>query len=444
MNPFIRLTTVAIFCLAPSQGFAQGNERDKANNKDAPETTKPLVGALGKKLAERVDKLVEKRTQMGLARLTFDMARAEHDAIKKTVKGRTKRETQQLQLDLPIVESSALMGIDLTPSIADLAQSPRELSISSPIGIDRDGNVQLGISIDTAPIQLILRHWLDSTDYADTYRAKYWYRLINRIQISAATTRGVSDFDEASRLSLGLRLVLFDLGDPQLDAILEGDVEDSIAAPLSSLKTAKARDDIKTQRIYLRTAREARRRYDDEVPERLKSVHARARQRNALRSRLAIGWSPGWITREGEVNKLKSNGGAFWLTFAYGFDAPSSLSNPWLKKYFQLITHARYRHDEDAAGPDVPGRFFERTGYTFAWRLRSGYHDFYGSFETALVTLRPKRQRFRRDTYYVFSGSLEYRVRESLWLQATVGAEGRRDLLENESFFLFTFRFGVL
>jgi hypothetical protein len=438
----IALLSVIFVSLNASLAIAQVKNATGTATKKAAE--KGTDEELEKKLKERLDKLFEKRAKEQSARLTYDQANSEHEAIKKTVKERNKIEKLKLSLDLPIVESPALMGIGLTPTIADLAQSPREMSIATPLGIDLDGNFQIGVALNFAPMQLMLRHWLDSADYADTYRAKYWYRLINRIQISFAQSRGLSDLDEASRLSLGMRIVLFDLGDPQLDAILEGDVEDSIAAPLSSVKEGKKGGDVDEQRIYLRTAREARRRYDDEVPERLSKVRGRARQRNALRSRLAIGWSPSWISREGEVNKLKSNGGAAWMTFAYGFDAPRSFSTPWLKKYFQLITHARYRHDEDAAGPVVEGRFYERTGFLFSWRLRSGYKDFYASFETALVTTRPKRQRFKRDTYYVFSGSVEYRVRSNLWLQATVGAEGRRDLLENESFFLFTFRFGVL
>ena len=235
---------------------AEGRAKGRKDKLD-PALRRQLEDVVNERVSDRVDALVKQRVAEELSATTRSLADAERAAVEDAVKARTVLELSELTLDLPIVESPALMGIGFTPMLADLAQSPRQLSVAAPFGIDRDGNVQIGVAFDAAPVQLMLRHWLNPKDDAKSYRSKYWYRLISRTQMSMGATRGVSDFDEASRLSLGFRVVLFDFGDPRLDPIFEGDIEDATRTPLGAIKAPDKDAPLEDQREYLTSTRVA-------------------------------------------------------------------------------------------------------------------------------------------------------------------------------------------
>lgn len=119
-------------------------------------------------------------------------------------------------LDLAVPESPAFTVLGVTPENVVRPTSPRQLALSLLNGVDRDGNFQSGIAVDTAPYLLVAGQHLTLQDYRDS--KNYWSkRLPARTQVSLATAKGSTTDDKSSRVALGIRVTPWDAGDPRLD-----------------------------------------------------------------------------------------------------------------------------------------------------------------------------------------------------------------------------------
>ncbi len=154
-------------------------------------------------------------------------------------------------------------------------------------------------------------------------------------------TKGSSEEDETSRLALGARFVVFDLGDPRLD--------EELSSCFSSKRGERAKvidalqDELIAQQDAVRedAEREAK-------LERLETLHAQriaeleqtidsqyfgpcreaSRKRNWNATALSFGVAGTWRSEQsGSLGDLQSGGFGAWVTQSYGFERWGVLAN---------------------------------------------------------------------------------------------------------------------
>jgi hypothetical protein len=111
-----------------------------------------------------------------------------------------------------VPESPAFTVLGVTPNAIARPGTPREFATSLLNGLDKNGNFQTGLAIDTAPYMLFNGQNVTLQDYNDYYLT----RLLSRTQFSLATTKGAASDDTATRLALGLNVTLWDKGDARV------------------------------------------------------------------------------------------------------------------------------------------------------------------------------------------------------------------------------------
>lgn len=121
--------------------------------------------------------------------------------------------TRKLVLDLSVPESPAFEALGFTPERIVRPSSPRELAANLLNGVDRRGNLQTGVAIDTTPYLFAG----GSKVSLGAYRDDYMTRLAMRTQFSLGTTKGTSDDDKSVRVGLGVKTTLWDAGDTRID-----------------------------------------------------------------------------------------------------------------------------------------------------------------------------------------------------------------------------------
>jgi|SRR5687767_1414278 len=116
------------------------------------------------------------------------------------------------KLDFAVPEAAAFVAMGLSPEHVLRPATPRDFAVSVLNGLDPQGNFQTGIAIETTPYLLLAAPYVSMSEY----RTNYWQRFFTRMQLSFGTAKGIKDEDESTRVGLGLRLTLFDLGDARL------------------------------------------------------------------------------------------------------------------------------------------------------------------------------------------------------------------------------------
>jgi hypothetical protein len=345
-------------------------------------------------------------------------------------------------VDLSVPESPAFTILDLTPETVVRPSSPREFASALLSGVDRNGNFQSGTALDFAPYLTLAGNQLTLRQYQDNYRL----RLASRTQFSFATTKGASDDDKSVRLALGFRITLWDQGDPHTDQVLmdcfkgvqktffANTTPPTILPP--ELLPATATDDQKMKsgqawrefEAKSATANETRNQGNEQC-------RADSRKRNWNKSSWIVAFAPSWISKTGQTNNFRWNGGGFWTSVAYGFDG-----FPGLQKHSQLIFHARYRNKEQVPDPDNEGAFFSQNSLFLGTRLRVGTENSTASFEGVFVRSHPEGKAFDNSARY--SVGLERRIAENLWFALAFGGESGRQDNKNKGFVMTSFKWG--
>lgn len=384
-------------------------------------------------------------------------------------------------LDLTVPESPAFTVLGLTPENVVRPANPRELAMELLNGVDRNGNLQSGVAIDTAPYLLAKSRTLTLRDYqAD--RVKH---VLARTQLSFATAKGTDSEDEAIRAGVGLRVTPWDEGDPRLDPILvsevlaiQGKVRAALAGPARSPweerivvtafdgdekgthwtrlrdvsvderaqklhraahagvafvvddicrnhprkvlmpteldvspddlftilnesreKLCELDDDRRAARVQALVenspqAQELATRLGDAVTTKVETTIVKALQkatldvdaareaakkRNWNASAWDLGAAPSWISTDGAVDDLTSQGGALWTSLAVDFaDVPGlkDVLSPYVMDHSQTILHLRYRFDQQVPDPDSSGNFCKQDDLLVGGRLRIGHERF--------------------------------------------------------------------
>lgn len=348
------------------------------------------------------------------------------------------------EVDLAVPESPAFTVLGLTPQTVVRPSSPRQFASSLLSGVDRHGNFQSGLALDSVPYWIFAGSGITLKEYRNSYKI----RLLSRTQFSFANTKGASEDDKSVRLALGLRMTLWDDGDPHSDDELMSCFAKvglpnppAVAPPIEPDDDApqSEKDEFERRKIFFEEAMKAyqtaRLIASARIVSNAEECRAEARKRNWNNSSWAIGLAPSWISQTGETKNFMWKGGGFWSSLAYGFGGI-----PKLKDNSQLLLHLRYRNNEQVPDEDNAGQFLSQDSFFFGGRWRFGNENASANLEGVFQRMRFKGKAWDNSARY--SLGLERKIAENLWFALAFGGERGRDTGKNEGFVLTSFRWG--
>ncbi len=333
------------------------------------------------------------------------------------------------EVDLAVPESPAFTVLGVNPETVTRPTTPREFATSILNGVDQNGNFQTGLALDFVPF---LTFFGDQTSLS-SYRTNRMERFLARTQLSFATTKGTTDEDKATRLALGLRLTLWDKGDPRLDRLLDTCYAGAVNDPRltsAALRTFPGETDEQ------RSIREKKR--NEVLGEVVKVCNDLGRKRNWNASGWIVGLAPSWISKTGKTSDFSWNGGGFWTSLAYGFDDVSAL-----KSNSQIILHARYRNNEIVPDADNAGQFFSQDSMYLGGRVRIAPGEEANSiFSLEGNYIRSRQNKGIYDSSSRYSLGLERKLADNIWFSLALGGQSGRADGNNQAFVLSSFKWG--
>jgi len=331
-------------------------------------------------------------------------------------------------IDLSVPESPAFTVLGLTPNAIVRPGTPRELATSLLNGLDKNGNFQSGLAIDTAPYMLFNGKNITLQDYNDYYLT----RLLSRTQFSMAATRGATKEDTGTRLALGINLTIWDKGDARVYHPKRGPDGDVLTCFRENIKPPDAPSSAMPSQAEIEAINTRAKIMNDRAAD---ICRDKVRKANWNRTSWIVAYAPSWISRNGQTSNFNWNGGAFWTSFAYGFDGIPSLN-----KIGQLILHARYRSKEQVVDPARPGQFISQNSTLFGTRFRAGNPNFAFNVEAAYVRNQPFGRASITSNRLAFGA--EVRISENLYFVVT-GGNGPEDASKSKKgFFMSSFKYG--
>ena len=339
------------------------------------------------------------------------------------------RDITPLNGDLAVPDSPAFTVLGVTPDTVTHPTTPKEFATSFLNGVDERGHFQTGLALDFVPFLTFFGQQTNLKEYAD----HPFTRFLARTQVSFATAKGITDEDKSTRLALGLRMTIFDKGDPRLDDMLEACYKEADGTPsLNADALIPSRTRTKEQNDEQLVKRGAL------YAELTKSCDDAARKRNWNASGWIVGLAPSWISKTGETKNFEWNGGGFWSTIAYGFENVEALKNN-----SQVLFHVRYRTNEIVPDTEDPTLFFSQDSFYLGGRLRIAPGEEAKSiFSVEGNYIRSRKDKGPWDNSRRFSLGLERRIAENIWFALSVGGQGGRTDGANHAFVLSSFKWG--
>ena len=334
-----------------------------------------------------------------------------------------------INADLAVPESPAFTVLGVTPQTVAHPTIPREFATSLLNGVDERGNFQTGLALDFVPYLTFFGKDTSLFSYAHHPME----RFLARTQISFATTKGVTDEDKSTRLALGLRMTIFDKGDPRVDPELEKCYTKALSHP-----------DFETEEFVIlpedndaEKGKKLRKR-GERVAQLIEVCDVKARKDNWNASAWIVGLAPSWISKTGATKDYVWNGGGFWSTIGYGFENVEALKNN-----SQLLFHVRYRNNELVPDADDPTLFFSQDSLYLGTRLRIAPGETAKSiFSLEGTYIRSRKDKGEWDNSRRFSLGFERRIAENIWFALSVGGQGGRSDGVNHAFVLSSFKWG--
>jgi len=334
--------------------------------------------------------------------------------------------------DVAVPESPAFTVLGITPETVARPSTPQQLATALVNGIDRNGNFQTGIAIDTQPYMLAYGHKLSWTQYRDRYMARFFART----QVSLGTTKGATEDDKSGRVAVGLRFTLWNLGDPFrdedtakcLDAAAQAVLTPAALGPVPPPGAPAAQiEAYQKKKMALLEPEETKCR---------DSQDERVRRTMWNNSSMVVGAAWSGISPTANAGSLESNGAGYWTSITYGFERV-----PGLEDTSQLVFHYRHRDREQVPKPGTTEEFFTQDSDFVATQGRFGSADVNGSFEWVFVRAEPAGGTVDWSTRW--SVALERRVTGNTWLQMSFGGERSRADGRNQNFVLSSFNWSL-
>jgi hypothetical protein len=333
-------------------------------------------------------------------------------------------------LDLNTPESPAFAVLDLTPQTVLRPSSPKEFVTGLLNGLDKNGNFQTGLAIDTAPYLLFNGQNVN----LDNYKNSRWTRFITRTQFSFAVAKGTSNDDPTAKLALGLNLTLHDAGDPRIYRPgKKGDVLTCFDQRLNyNLKPVGPQlpGESDADHAAKKEAFQAEVLKASKAKDVAEQCREEGRKANWNQASWTVGFAPSWLSKTGNSSDFKWNGGALWTSYAHGVGDSG-----------QFIVHARFRNKEQVPDPVKTGSFIVQDSAFFGARFRMGGPDFGFNLESAFVHNRPENKPSKNT--YEFSIGAEKKLAENVYLVISAGSKGpQADNTKSHGFVITSFKYG--
>jgi hypothetical protein len=355
------------------------------------------------------------------------------------------------QVDLAVPDSPAFYVLGITPDSVVRPVTPRDLAVGLLNGVDVNGNFQTGVAIDSAPY--IMVRGRETT--LEEYRTNTWKRMLWNTQVSAATTKGASDDDEAVRAALGLRVTLADTGDPRMDETLGN----CIARALDEGAKAEELQQIRDKSDQLdREIAEAERTGDrqtvarleadrQKIEEELNRVYAsvtnplieKCNNNPELKSKLwnksgiTLGVGPAFDSEKGDIGDISYSGVGVYGSIAIGKDYFAPFGD-----IAQLVAGVKYRQDELVPIENQSGEFDKVDELMLATRLRLGLQSFNFFGEGAFISEDGDAR--GSDEYWKVAVGTDIALANDLWLSVGVGGDiGRHE--QEDTFILANLKY---
>ncbi len=388
---------------------------------------------------EDLDKVVS--SLLSLPGVPADVVKQHEDIAKELSELKTK------MVDLAVPDSPAFTVLGLTPEEVARPTTGRALAAALLNGVDRRGVLQSGVAFDTLPYLALAGNLLT----LDSYRGRnnYHVRFLARTQLSVATAKASDQDDKAMRLALGVRMTIFDQGDPRTDTELDKCVGIAIALPEAPkflpppLPDQLDEASLKEWQGNVARGKKAVEEYEARVAAwkttsaaAVRECREQARKRAWNRTKWIVAVAPAWKSPTGAAADLDGSGSGVWTTFGYGFE-----EFPGLKDHAQLLVHARYRNNELVADPADAAKQITQDSRLFGVQVRAGTKD--SSIAGEAIYERSTPAAAASITDHRYSIGYERRLASNLWLGLAVGS-GRPAAGETKKsgFVLSSFKWG--
>lgn len=339
------------------------------------------------------------------------------------------------EVDFSIPESPGFTILRLTPQEVTRPATPREFAATIVNSLDRNGNFQSGIAIDTAPFQLLYPN-TTRKNYIEKSVKGFFTRLAWRTQFSLATTKGTTEDDKSARLGAGLNMTFFDLGDPSSDEELATCQRDNDAVLRDEAhKVLGLPDGPQSDEEALKVAELMKTLITEKYLKNFENCSDDAEKRNFGKSSFGVGTAASWISKDGVSSKFTNNGQGLWVSLAYGFEktglrcSEEEIESEERCITPQLIFHFRRRVKETVPNPLTEGTFTTRDSNLFGMRLRVGVPKWSLNFEGVYNAGRYAGQ--TSSSNIQASVGADYRLAKNLYLNFSIGGETKESNIPN-------------
>lgn len=302
----------------------------------------------------------------------------------------TADSVKNVYVDVQVPNSPAFVALGTTPDQISQPGTPQELGVQILDGIS-GGNINNGLAVDFSPYLILNRKMLVSK-YQDSWLQRVFYRT----QISFGTVSGSKENNEFVNMALGVRITLWDKGDPRCDTELINSFKDALKikndpdAPPGSL-----------------TENELTK---GEIAESIKKARKDAIARNWNASKAEIGFAPTFTSSNGTISELNYDRMSLWGTIALG-----------LGSWGQIIGHARLSPSTEVSSGDLfiaGGRFKAGKGI-WAYIIE-------GTYNSLSIDEATTESTNIEDNWGRFVTGFEVRIVEGLWIEAVFGSDFNR------------------
>jgi hypothetical protein len=313
-------------------------------------------------------------------------------------------------IDISIPESPAFTVLNVTPTDVVRPSSLRAWATSLLHGVDKDGKLKEGLALEGAPYALLNRKMslFEYTQLGPVAKA-----MMNT-HVSMGTAKGSQSDDKSLKLGLGLRVRLFDLGDPREDREL---IECFTRAagpqqPAGGFFTSEVKPG-----------------------EGFKECYAKRKSARWNASSGIVGLGQAWTSTTGNFSDRERSTRGAWTTLAYGFEGM-----PGMSENFQVLGHYKALDRERVADPLDATKFVDRDSRVGAAQIRFGIEEFAGSLESSWQRLSIAGRATERVRRYAIG--LEYKIAPNVWLVASTGGQ-KGGASDNKGFVMGSIRFGA-
>ncbi len=329
-----------------------------------------------------------------------------------------------------IPESPAFVFLSATPASVTRPTAPREFAAAIINGIDNAGRVRQGLAIEFQPALLTRPISLA------TYQRRGLRYILSTLQLSIGTVRSSSD-SGATDLAYGVRLLLYDRTDPMADNGFTGELADALGActpavapdfpghrdtPASPTDSATAALEARIATLEEEAAAADATACLDAAVESLASAYAKAHWNDLT---LGLAWARGHRLTDSRLARATDLGDRVWLVGG----APVG-SYGQLQGYLQW---SRTRVDPDSA---------TATFVAYGARLTLGSSTLNG-FLDVVGESRRSGPAAGRQTTASWTGGIEFRLNQHLWLATGVGRDGRLTRTDGPNVLLANLKWGL-